>query len=157
MKFVPMHDKIFRSSHVLRSTLSNFAPSNATLSDFETLGLLPELVIALSAQQITVPTPVQRAVIPRLLAHENIVMAASTGSGKTLAYVLPAMQNLALQEQLAKAVEDDSEVEIEDDGIRKIKRPRCLILVPTRELARQVLQVVNFKIEEYILLSKHLL
>jgi superfamily II DNA/RNA helicase len=47
----------------------------------------------------THPTPVQRAVIPRLLNGENLVMAASTGSGKTLAYTLPAIQNLIMQEQ----------------------------------------------------------
>jgi superfamily II DNA/RNA helicase len=65
---------------------------NPILSEFGSLGLYPDIVSALSAQSITVPTPVQRSVIPRLLARENIVMAASTGSGKTLAYALPAVQ-----------------------------------------------------------------
>ena len=65
---------------------------NSNLSEFGSLGLFPEIVAALSAQSITVPTPVQRSVIPRLLSRENIVMAASTGSGKTLAYALPAVQ-----------------------------------------------------------------
>ena len=44
------------------------------------------------------PTPVQRAVIPRLLNGENLVMAASTGSGKTLAFTLPVIQTLISQE-----------------------------------------------------------
>lgn len=45
------------------------------------------------------PTPVQKAVIPRLLNGENLVMAASTGSGKTLAFTLPVIQTLISQEQ----------------------------------------------------------
>ncbi len=57
------------------------------------------------------------------------MIAASTGSGKTLAYTLPAVQNMAEQEQNGYA--------------RLPKRPRCLVLVPTRELATQVLDEVK--------------
>lgn len=71
----------------------------------------------------------QKTIIPRILADENVVMAASTGSGKTLAYTLPCIQSLHTQEQ--------------EGYIRKEKRPRCLVLVPTRELARQVLDSVK--------------
>jgi ATP-dependent RNA helicase RhlE len=75
------------------------------------------------------PTPVQNAVIPYILKQENLVMAASTGSGKTLAYLLPIIQLLQQQEK---------------EGFqRQTKRPRCLVLVPTRELARQVLSSVK--------------
>lgn len=56
-------------------------------------------------------------------------MAASTGSGKTLAYTLPTVQDLHFQEQ--------------QGYIRLNKRPRCIVLVPTRELARQVLTEVK--------------
>lgn len=66
-------------------------------------------------------------------------MAASTGSGKTLAYTLPAIQNLIKQEK-------------ETGYVRLEKRPRCLILVPTRELARQVLQEVK-QISHYCKIS----
>lgn len=56
-------------------------------------------------------------------------MAASTGSGKTLAYSLPAIQALHNEELL---------------GYKRLpKRPRCIVLVPTRELAQQVLQSVK--------------
>lgn len=48
---------------------------------------------------MNVPTPVQSAVVPKILGKENIVMAACTGSGKTLAYTLPMVQNLAEQEK----------------------------------------------------------
>lgn len=67
-----------------------------------------------------------------------MVMAASTGSGKTLAYMLPCIQNMHAQEQ--------------EGYIRKAKRPRCLVLVPTRELARQVLDSVK-KIGHYSKIS----
>lgn len=83
----------------------------------------------LSYSDIFKPTPVQKAVIPRLLSKENVVMAASTGSGKTLAYALPTIQSLQTQESAGYH--------------RTTKRPRCLVLVPTRELARQVLSSVK--------------
>lgn len=56
-------------------------------------------------------------------------MAASTGSGKTLAYTLPCLQQMHIEEK--------------NGYIRRVKRPRCLILVPTRELAQQVLDCVK--------------
>lgn len=85
------------------------------------------------------PTPVQASVIGRLLNRDNIVMAASTGSGKTLAYTLPVIQNMIKQEK--------------ETGYQRLeKRPRCLILVPTRELARQVLQEVK-QISHYAKIS----
>ena len=67
--------------------------------------------------------------IPRLLGGENLVMAASTGSGKTLAFALPAIQSLLAQEA--------------DGYERQPRRPRCVILVPTRELARQILAAIK--------------
>jgi len=98
-------------------------------SEFNSLGLLPDLVRGLALKGFTSPTPVQNSLIPRLLTGENMVMAASTGSGKTLAFCLPVVQNLLLQE--------------EQGYKRQVKRPRCLVLVPTRELARQVLGAVK--------------
>lgn len=100
---------------------------------------------------ITEPTAVQTAVIPLLLKGDNIVLAASTGSGihlselstsicfmtsfdypvtgKTLTYALPVIQHLKEQE--------------EKGYIRMPSRPRCLVLVPTRDLAKQVLSCVK--------------
>ena len=48
-------------------------------NEFSRLGLLSDIVKGLASQGFTTPTPVQRAVIPRLLGGENLVMAASTG------------------------------------------------------------------------------
>ncbi len=99
---------------------------------FKTLGVSSILAEALSTTHspaISVPTEVQCAVIPRLLRRENMLIAGSTGSGKTLAFVLPMLQQLADQERAGY--------------VRQAKRPRVLILVPTRELARQVLTTIK--------------
>jgi len=109
---------------------NNLKPIEFIPTEFSKLGLLENVVRALSAQQFIEPTAVQRAVIPRLLNGENLCMAASTGSGKTLAFTVPVLQNLQIQEQ-------------QSDYLRRPKRPRVLILVPTRELARQILAVVK--------------
>eukprot|EP00607_Mallomonas_marina_P003449 CAMPEP_0182431642 /NCGR_PEP_ID=MMETSP1167-20130531/50804_1 /TAXON_ID=2988 /ORGANISM="Mallomonas Sp, Strain CCMP3275" /LENGTH=190 /DNA_ID=CAMNT_0024618225 /DNA_START=208 /DNA_END=780 /DNA_ORIENTATION=+ len=107
-------------------------PNNETkmiYSEFNKLGLIPPLLEAINNQGFNDPTPVQKTVIPRLINGENLVMAASTGSGKTLAYMLPVIQSLLVQES--------------NGYTRQVKRPRCLVLVPTRELARQVLSVIK--------------
>src|SRR5436853_4198530 len=86
---------------------------------FASLGLAPELVRAVADEGYTEPTPIQQEAIPLALAGRDLVGSAQTGTGKTAAFLLPILQRLA-------------------DG-----RPgvlRALILVPTRELAEQVLQ-----------------
>eukprot|EP01031_Cornospumella_fuschlensis_P031131 gene31131-37625_t len=93
------------------------------------LGLSTQSVQALHVQGITKPTPVQKSVIPRLLNRESLVMAAATGSGKTLAYILPTIEHLHNEEMLGY--------------IRRERRPRVLVLVPTRDLARQVLGCIK--------------
>ena len=97
--------------------------------EFSKLGLIDEIARGVAAQGLSTPTPVQKAVIPRIIGGENLVMAASTGSGKTFAFVLPVIQALKSQESLGYS--------------RQPQRPRCLILVPTRELARQVLSAIK--------------
>ena len=99
-------------------------------SAFAALGLKASLVEGLLHEHsVKDPTPVQRAVIPRALRQENLLLAAATGSGKTLGYMLPIVQSLVTQEQTGY--------------VRASMRPRAVILVPTRELARQVLQEVK--------------
>ena len=97
------------------------------------LGLLTELVDSVYGQQkLESPTPVQTMVIPELLKepHVNLAFLAATGSGKTLAYAMPLLQIIKSQELFG-------------DFERKPKRPRVLILVPTRELAAQITSVVK--------------
>lgn len=96
------------------------------------LGLVNELVTALEQQRLTAPTPVQQLVIPELLKEppQHIAFLAATGSGKTLAYTLPLLQQIKQQELLHPQ--------------RSLpKRPRLLILAPTRELVGQITSVVK--------------
>src|SRR5690606_34569665 len=88
---------------------------------FETFGLAPGLLRALSAAGYTVPTPIQARAIPAALGGRDILGAAQTGTGKTAAYAVPLLQKLA-------------------GGAPANGRhgPRALVLVPTRELAVQV-------------------
>ena len=87
---------------------------------FESLGLLPELVRALSDKGYTEATAIQSQAIPLIMNGEDVLGGAQTGTGKTAAFTLPVLQRL-----------------IEHPNA-KTKGPRVLILVPTRELAVQV-------------------
>ncbi|MEI2456002.1 DEAD/DEAH box helicase [Lysobacter firmicutimachus] len=87
---------------------------------FESLGLAPALLRALSEQNYTTPTPIQAEAIPLALAGHDLLGGAQTGTGKTAAFGLPLLHRLAT---------------VQGGGQRK---PRVLILAPTRELALQV-------------------
>lgn len=69
-------------------------------------------------------TPVQEQVIPPIIAGRDVIAAAQTGTGKTAAFLLPVLHNILTQTK--------------DDG--KIK---CMIIVPTRELATQISQALE--------------
>src|SRR5213083_1995084 len=86
---------------------------------FASLGLAPELVRAVADEGYTEPTPIQQEAIPLALGGRDLIGSAQTGTGKTAAFMLPILQRLA-------------------PGLRHTLR--ALILVPTRELAEQVLQ-----------------
>jgi len=88
---------------------------------FETLGLSPALLRALAENNYTTPTPIQEQAIPLALAGHDLLGGAQTGTGKTAAFALPLLQRLS---KLTPP-----------NGPRK---PRALILTPTRELAVQV-------------------
>jgi ATP-dependent RNA helicase RhlE len=91
---------------------------------FETLGLSPALLRALADQGYTTPTPIQMAAIPVALSGRDLLAGAQTGTGKTAAFALPLLERLFVAPAQAPA-----------GGKR---RPRALILTPTRELAAQV-------------------
>src|SRR5882724_5875412 len=94
---------------------------------FDTLGLSPALLRALSEQGYTVPTPIQCAAIPVALAGRDLLASAQTGTGKTAAFALPLLERLFTAPRLHGAS----------------RKPRALILTPTRELAAQVHESVR--------------
>ena len=89
------------------------------LVNFKELGINEHNVNQLKKLSIVKPTPVQQKAIPLILKGQNIMAQARTGSGKTLAFVLPIIENLKFQPNEA------------------------LILVPTRELASQIYEVIR--------------
>ena len=91
---------------------------------FSSLGFAPQLHAllqrALREQGYQAPTPIQAQAIPAILQGHDVLACAQTGSGKTAAFVLPLLQQFAL------------------DVSKPPRRVRSLVLVPTRELAMQV-------------------
>ncbi len=91
---------------------------------FDSLGLSPELLRAVTEQGYTEPTPIQAQAIPLILAGKDVQAAAQTGTGKTAGFTLPILHRL---QPMAST------------SVSPAKHPiRCLVLTPTRELAAQV-------------------
>ncbi len=88
---------------------------------FPDLGVPARLDDVLRSQGITVPTPIQAATLPDSLAGRDVLGRGRTGSGKTYAFLLPVVARLTAS-----------------GGRRTPKRPRALILAPTRELVAQI-------------------
>ncbi|MFD5504576.1 DEAD/DEAH box helicase [Streptomyces sp. NPDC127061] len=86
---------------------------------FADLGLPEGIVRKLAQNGVTAPFPIQAATIPDALAGKDILGRGRTGSGKTLSFGLPTLASLA-------------------GGHTEKKKPRAIILTPTRELAMQV-------------------
>ena len=108
----------------MSSTLSTPAAGGATSSPkFSDLGLSAEILRAVAEQGYDTPTPIQAQAIPQVLTGRDLMAAAQTGTGKTAGFTLPILQLLSSRAP----------------GL-SLKRfqPRCLILVPTRELAVQI-------------------
>jgi len=95
-------------------------------ASFAELGVHPRLVTALAARGILEPFAIQSRAVPDALTGRDILGRAQTGSGKTLAFGLPLLTRLAASTQP-----------------RQQKAPRALVLVPTRELAQQVADVLT--------------
>jgi superfamily II DNA/RNA helicase len=91
---------------------------------FDSPGVPVPLVATLAAAGLTAPFPIQAVTLPDALAGHDILGQGRTGSGKTLAYSLPLVARLA-------------------DGFTMACRPRGLVLLPTRELASQVEEVLQ--------------
>jgi len=94
--------------------------TNNAQGSFHGLGIAPGLMALLDSFKFTVPTPIQHKAIPIAIEGKDLVGVAQTGTGKTLAFGIPMVQRLS-QQTSAKA----------------------LVLVPTRELALQVCEVLK--------------
>jgi superfamily II DNA/RNA helicase len=90
-------------------------------SSFIELGVPANLSDVLASAGITEPTPIQAATLPDSLTGRDVLGRGRTGSGKTLAFLLPMVARLS-----------------ESGSRRTPKRPRALILAPTRELVAQI-------------------
>src|SRR4051794_23124987 len=90
-------------------------------SSFADLGVSSAVTRALDARGIDAPFPVQRLVIGDVLAGRDVLTKSPTGSGKTLAFGIPIADRIA------------------SDG----PRPAALVLVPTRELAGQIVDELH--------------
>ncbi len=90
-----------------------------TTPGFSVLGVAPRLLEVLTRLRFTAPTPIQQQVIPIAMQGKDIVGIAQTGTGKTLAFGIPLIQRLTQV------------------------RGQALIILPTRELAIQVDEVVR--------------
>ncbi|GAA2041312.1 DEAD/DEAH box helicase [Yaniella flava] len=99
---------------------SNALSSDAPANGFTKLGLPEGLVNALAPQGITSPTPIQAATLPDSLAGRDVLGRGRTGSGKTYAFMLPTAARLT------------------GGRAAQARRPRSLVLAPTRELALQL-------------------
>jgi superfamily II DNA/RNA helicase len=103
------------------STFPSFLddPTDSPAEGFAGLGLPAALVRALTRDDITEPFEIQAATVPDALAGRDVLGRGQTGSGKTLAFGLPVLARVGGRPA-------------------RPRRPRALILVPTRELAMQV-------------------
>jgi ATP-dependent RNA helicase RhlE len=93
---------------------------------FEKMGLAPRLLARLAEQKITEPTPIQAQAIPPAMEGRDVMGLAQTGTGKTAAFGLPLIHALT--------------------GTGMAPAPKSvngLILAPTRELARQIVDNLN--------------
>ncbi len=94
--------------------------------NFADLGVPANLTKVLTGLGITDPTPIQAATLPDSLAGRDVLGRGRTGSGKTYAFLLPLVAKLELTGRPAAA-----------------KRPRALILAPTRELVGQISEALQ--------------
>ena len=122
-------------THSVDGTQDSSASAVAPAPTFDQLGLLPELLRAITDAGYTTPTPIQIQAIPIIMAGKDVMGGAQTGTGKTAGFTLPLLQRLAKYASSSPS---------------PARHPvRALILAPTRELAMQVHQSV-------VTYSKHL-
>ncbi|KAF2103586.1 putative ATP dependent RNA helicase [Rhizodiscina lignyota] len=131
-------------------------PSNAPLSgeleNFTSLGLSLALAVHLTQKlAIKRPTAIQKAAIPRLLQdNSDAFIQAETGSGKTLAYTLPIVQRIIELTPVSSSADVEGKNSSAPSGIHRDSGLFAIILTPTRELSRQVSNVLASILPPYL-------
>jgi ATP-dependent RNA helicase RhlE len=97
-------------------------PESFVLTSFHNLSLAEPILRALTEERYATPTPIQLQTIPVALSCRDVIGIAQTGTGKTAAFALPILHHLAADRRPPSR-----------------KACRVLVLSPTRELARQIL------------------
>ncbi|VVC37077.1 Helicase, C-terminal,DEAD/DEAH box helicase domain,P-loop containing nucleoside triphosphate [Cinara cedri] len=102
---------------------------------FENTGLSKSILNILKNRKITVPSQIQALGIPAILEGKNTLLAAETGCGKTLAYLTPIIQQILAHKEKVKLN-------------NQFNSPLALVIVPGRELADQIGEVVQWFTED---------
>lgn len=87
--------------------------------DFDNFNFHPRISAAVAASGYSIPTPIQKQAIPKIMQGHDLIGLAQTGTGKTAAYALPLLNRLVEKTH---------------------RKTRALIIAPTRELAEQIHQ-----------------
>ncbi|CAK7264274.1 ATP-dependent DNA/RNA helicase [Sporothrix epigloea] len=119
----PIQDTAGEQQEVEMSDNVTAAPAEGALS-FSSFHLDPRILQAIARQNYATPTLAQQRAIPLSMNGKDVLLKAKTGSGKTAAYLLPIMHSILRRK----------------DTDRKTAFTAALILVPTRELADQVVK-----------------
>src|SRR5258708_2965571 len=127
------------------------ASSTKTATLFSEMPLSNYVKERLAAAEFIVPTPVQAASIPRSLEGKDVLATAQTGTGKTLAFLIPVIEDFLNHEgsspgNPASATHPNSTLHAgsgRNPSTTGNTGIAALVLVPTRELAMQVLDVYN--------------
>ncbi|KAI7876434.1 P-loop containing nucleoside triphosphate hydrolase protein [Lichtheimia hyalospora FSU 10163] len=120
-------DNLIKSSHDVQVKLADQqADPNSPLfsvKSFEELGLHPDLLQGLFAMGFSKPSKIQERALPLLLANppRNMIGQSQSGTGKTAAFVLTMLSRVDTA----------------------VKQPQAICLAPSRELARQIMDVVQ--------------
>jgi len=110
---------------ILKQARPSEVIKKAKHSAWREMGITSQLCKALEGQDIMTPTEIQLRAMPTIASGKSCVFVDRSGSGKTLGYLVPTIHNMVRENN-------------EQNYFARSKRPRLLVMVPTRELCHQV-------------------
>ncbi|KAH9414872.1 DEAD (Asp-Glu-Ala-Asp) box polypeptide 41 [Dermatophagoides pteronyssinus] len=131
-----MHEKI-RQKYRITVEGEQLPP---TIKSFKSMKFPKCLLNSLKKQKIKKPSPIQMQGLPAVLSGRDIIGIAFTGSGKTLVFVLPIIMFCLEQEYKLP--------------FQRNEGPYGLIIVPSRELARQIFEIIEFYSQSIVQLDR---